>query len=111
MTFISPFIELAPELVAQLTNLIQVSYDISFPGASVAMVRLCDSNDYFDQIRKATTTTSSAIHRVENFCRHDQLPRILVEHLADRVFNFSLGDDVAGVDVHFYPSHFHEHQA
>src|SRR5690606_12738637 len=111
MTFISPFIELAPELVAQLTNLIQVSYDIRFAGASLAMIRLCDTNDCLDQIRKATATTSSAIHRVENFCRNDQLPRILVEHLADRVFDFSLGDDVAGADEHFYPSHFHEHQA
>jgi hypothetical protein len=102
MTFISPFIKLAPELVAQLTNLVEVSYDISFPGASLAMIRLRDTNDCFDQIREATATTSSAIHRVENFCRHDQLPRILIEHLADRILNFSLGDKIAGANEHFF---------
>src|SRR5690606_2753912 len=109
MTFVSPFIKLAPELVAQLTNPIQISYDISFSGASLAMVRFRDTNDCFHQIREATATTSSAIHRMENFGRHDQLPRILIEHLADRVLNLSLGDDVTGTDEHVFLGRFQEH--
>jgi len=46
---------------------------------------------------------------MENFGRHDQLPRILIEHLADRVLNLSLGDDVTGTDEHVFLGRFQEH--
>jgi hypothetical protein len=101
MTFISPFIELAPKLVAQLADLVEISYDICFASASIPMVGFRYPNDGFDQIWEAAATAPSAIHRVENLCRHNQLPRILIEHLADRVFNLSQRDDIAGADEHF----------
>jgi len=68
------------------------------------MIRFRDPDDRLDKVREAPATTPPALHGMQHLCRHDQLPRILVKHLTDGVFDLSLSDDVAGADEHF-PGH------
>nr|WP_244480766.1 hypothetical protein [Mesorhizobium sp. Root157] len=50
---------------------------------------------------EAAATATALLHRMIDLGRHDQLPRILVEQVYDRLFDFLFGDDVAMADQHF----------
>jgi hypothetical protein len=58
-------------------------------------------NYRFDHIWEAAATATALLHRMIDLSRHNQLPRILVEQVDDRLFDFLFRDDVAMADKHF----------
>src|SRR5690606_34873982 len=96
----SPFMAQAPVLAAQTTHAVQEWYDLGFHAAETAMVVFGYPNDRFHHIWEAAATAAALVERVVNFRRHDELPRIGIEKLDDRVLDLLLGDHVAVADKH-----------
>ncbi|EZQ14855.1 hypothetical protein CF98_14730 [Halopseudomonas bauzanensis] len=66
------------------------------------MVFLGYPNDRFDHIWEAAATATALLHIMIDLSRHDQLPRIAVQQIDDRPFDFLFGDDVAVADQHVF---------
>ncbi|KQR79298.1 hypothetical protein ASG03_12190 [Rhizobium sp. Leaf341] len=53
-----------------------------------------------DHIGEAAAAAPALFHRVIDFCRHDQLPTILIEEGGDRILYLLFGDEIATANQH-----------
>jgi hypothetical protein len=65
------------------------------------MILLGGADDDVDNVRKTAAAAAALFHRVIDFCRHDKLPTVLIEHLDDGVLNVLIGDKIAATNQHF----------
>ena len=65
------------------------------------MILLGCADDDVHHIGKTAAATAALLHRVIDFCRHDELPTVLVEEAVDHIDDFRIGDEVAAANQHF----------
>jgi len=65
-----------------------------------AVVMFGRADDDVHHIGETTAATAAFFHRVIDFCRHDQLPTVLVEKRDDGVFDLFYGYEVAAANQH-----------
>jgi hypothetical protein len=71
-----------------------------FRRVVTGVIFLCRLNDDVDDVREATAATAPFFHRVIDFCRHDQLPTVLIEKLVDDFPDFVIRYVVTAADKH-----------
>ena len=64
------------------------------------MIVLGGLNDDIDHIGEATAATAALLHGMIDFCRHDQLPTVLVEKAVDNLTDFLVGYIITAADKH-----------
>ena len=64
------------------------------------MILLGCADDDVHHIGKTAAATAALLHRVIDFCRHDELPTVLVEEAVDHIDDFRIGDEVAATNQH-----------
>ncbi|KQY36604.1 hypothetical protein ASD32_18710 [Rhizobium sp. Root483D2] len=78
----------------------EIKYLLARRGAA-GMILLGGADDDVHDIGKTAAATAALFHRMIDFCRHDELPTVLIEHLDDRVLNVLIGDKIAATNQHF----------
>jgi hypothetical protein len=68
---------------------------------AAGMVLLGCADDDVDDVGETAAAAAPFLHRVIDFCRHDELPTVLVEELVDHIDNFTIGYEVAAANQHF----------
>jgi len=74
--------------------------NIGFRRVATCMIFFCGLDNQFDNGRETAAATATLGHCVVHFCRHDQLPTVLIEHLVDDVANIVIGDVIAAANEH-----------
>ncbi|KQV39535.1 hypothetical protein ASE23_19575 [Rhizobium sp. Root73] len=78
----------------------EIKYLVARRGAA-GVILLGGADDDVDDIRETAAATAAFFHRMIDFCRHDKLPTVLIEHLDDGVLNVLIGDKIAATNQHF----------
>ena len=73
--------------------------DVRRVTAGVILLRGTD--DDVDDVGETAAATAALLHRMIDFCRHDELPTVLVEEAVDHVDDFLIGDEIAAANEHF----------
>ncbi len=71
-----------------------------FRRVVTGVIILCRLNYDVDYVRETTATTAPFFHRVVDFCRHNQLPTVLLEKLVDDFTDFVVSYVIAAADKH-----------
>ncbi len=71
-----------------------------FRRVVTGVIVLCRLNYDVDYVRETTATATPFFHRVVDFCRHNQLPTVLIKKLIDDFPDFVISYVVAAADKH-----------
>ena len=85
-------------------ELFEADHEIKYLVArrvATGVVFLGRADDDIDHVGETAAATAPLLHRVIDFCRHDELPTVLVEEAVDHVDDFLIGDEVAATNEHF----------
>lgn len=66
------------------------------------MISFYDANYSLNDIWKTATTFATLFKGVEDHCRHDQTPRILIKKAGNDLFDLALRDHVAMANKHAF---------
>jgi hypothetical protein len=78
----------------------EIKYLVIRRGAT-GVILLGGADDDVDDIGETTAATTALFHRVIDFCRYDQLPTVLIEHLDDGILDVLIGNKIAATNQHF----------
>ena len=85
-------------------ELFEAGHEIKYLVArrvTTGVVLLGGADDDVHHIGETAAATAALLHRMVDFCRHDELPTVLVEEAVDHVDDFLIGDEVAAANQHF----------
>jgi hypothetical protein len=66
----------------------------------MGVILLGGADDDVDDIGETAATAAAFFHRVIDFCRHDQLPTVLIEESSNRFLDVFDRDEIAAADQH-----------
>ena len=67
---------------------------------TAGVILLRGTDDDADDVGETAAATAALLHRMVDFCRHDELPTVLVEEAVDHIDDFRIGDEVAATNQH-----------
>jgi hypothetical protein len=85
-------------------ELFEAGHEIKYLGVrrvAASVVLLGCADDDVHHVGKTAAATAALLHRMVDFCRHDELPTVLIEKAVDHVDDFGVGDEVAAANQHF----------
>ena len=85
-------------------ELFEAGHEIKYLVArrvTTGVILLGSADDDVDDVGETAAATAALLHRVVDFCRHDELPTVLVEEAVDHVDDFLIGDEIAAANQHF----------
>jgi len=85
-------------------ELFEADHEIKYLGVrrvAAGVILLRGADDDVGDIRETAAAAAALLHRMIDFCGHDELPTVLVEEAVDRVDDFLFGDEIAAANQHF----------
>ena len=85
-------------------ELFEAGHEIKYLGirrVTAGVILLRGTDDDTDDVGETAAATAALLHRMVDFCRHDELPTVLVEEGVDHVNDFFFGDEIAAANQHF----------
>jgi hypothetical protein len=101
MTLLSPFNVRSPVFFVEFAQAGHKIKNFRIRRVAAGMIFFSCLNYNIDNIWKTATAAAPLFHSVINFCRHDELPTVIIEHLVDDGANFVIGYVIATADEHF----------